>query len=761
MMSGTTGALGDLFREPRPFAESRRASLGRHDRIAAGLGAYHDEWDEIAEHMGRLHLQLARAVSRFRARIRALDTSGLDGIVVSDREIDAFLDSAPWEFGIDEPDERMPDPDSLDAAIADADHIVRTRTEATVRAGRTPPLYRLAECFGLSDLELNALVLCLAAEVHPGYARLFAYLQNDVTRVRPSVSLVLDVLTNDWPQRAQLQTALTERAPLLRHGLLLRRSQDHEPALVDALVLEPGMTLRLLPTQAPSLAVESDARLDALLLDRGTRRAVDKVVARLTHKTGDRLMLALVGPDGSGRRALATAIALEAGARVASHTLSVGRADGEALAALRIWLRNVRLDGCWPCVEIRPFGSEDARQVDAVLMAIVDGEFEAAFLACESVPRSHGAGITPRLEVLALDQARAGLRREALQRFLFADGFACDPDAIADIATAFALPMGQLRRAAADAASRTRAMSSEVRRVSPETLRAAVHDAVEHRLDQLAERVPTVHEWTDIVLAPDHERQLREIASAVRLRERVLERWGFGEKVCTSPGLSALFFGPSGTGKTLAASILARDLGMELYRVDLSRVVSKYIGETEKNLDALFAEARRAHGILLFDEADALFGKRSEVRDAHDRYANIEVAFLLQRMESFEGVTILATNLRGNLDRAFLRRLHFAVEFGPPTEALRLQIWRRVWPPDAPLATDVDLAFLAAQFDLPGGHIRNIALRAAYLAAAEAVAVGMVHIIAATRREFQKLGRLCVDADFGAYGHLLPTAVRA
>jgi SpoVK/Ycf46/Vps4 family AAA+-type ATPase len=204
----------------------------------------------------------------------------------------------------------------------------------------------------------------------------------------------------------------------------------------------------------------------------------------------------------------------------------------------------------------------------------------------------------------------------------------------------------------------------------------------------------------------------------------------------------------------MAAGVLAGELGMELYRVDLSRVVSKYIGETEKHLDALFAEARRAHAILFFDEAEALFGKRSEVKDAHDRYANLEVAFLLQRMESTEGVTLLATNLRGNMDRAFVRRLQFAVEFPAPSEALRLRIWQRVWPKAAALAPDIDLPLIAKQFDFPGGHIRNIALRAAYLAAHDGESIDMSHLVRAVRREYQKLGQVCVDDDFGDLRHL-------
>ena len=201
--------------------------------------------------------------------------------------------------------------------------------------------------------------------------------------------------------------------------------------------------------------------------------------------------------------------------------------------------------------------------------------------------------------------------------------------------------------------------------------------------------------------------------------------WGFGRKLAQGKGVTALFAGPSGTGKTMAAEVIAGELGLDLYKIDLAGVVSKYIGETEKNLDRIFAAAEDANAILFFDEADALFGKRSEVRDAHDRYANIEIAYLLQKMEEYDGVAILATNLRSNLDEAFVRRLAFTVHFPFPDEADRRRIWRGIWPAATPLAADVDLDFLAAQFKLSGGNIKNIALAAAFLAAADGRPVAM------------------------------------
>jgi len=220
-------------------------------------------------------------------------------------------------------------------------------------------------------------------------------------------------------------------------------------------------------------------------------------------------------------------------------------------------------------------------------------------------------------------------------------------------------------------------------------------------------------------------------------------------------GLNVLFAGPSGTGKTMAAEIIANELDLDLYKIDLSAIVSKYIGETEKNLDRVFREGHTANAILFFDEADALFGKRSEVRDSHDRYANIEIAYLLQKMEEYDGVVILATNLRKNMDEAFARRMHFSVEFPIPEEPDRRRIWQGMFPTEAPLDKGVDLKFLANQFKFTGGNIKNIALGAAFLAAEQGCPITMENLIWSTKREYQKMGKLCTEGDFGQYFELV------
>ncbi|MBB4753131.1 ATP-binding protein [Actinoplanes lobatus] len=261
-------------------------------------------------------------------------------------------------------------------------------------------------------------------------------------------------------------------------------------------------------------------------------------------------------------------------------------------------------------------------------------------------------------------------------------------------------------------------------------------------LSELAFRVPSTFGWDDLVLPPEPVRRLRELTQRVAHRRRVLDEWGFGRLLPYGRGVSALFTGPSGTGKTMAAGVIAAELDLDLYEIDLAGVVSKYIGETEKNLERIFAAAESAGAVLFFDEADAIFGKRSEVHDAHDRYANLEVAYLLRRMERYDGVAILATNLRENLDDAFLRRLQFVVEFPMPGQGDRERMWRRFLPDTAPVADTVDFDLLARRFRLSGGNIKNIVLSAAYLASANGGRIGMGHLIRATHDEHLKIGRM-------------------
>lgn len=338
--------------------------------------------------------------------------------------------------------------------------------------------------------------------------------------------------------------------------------------------------------------------------------------------------------------------------------------------------------------------------------------------------------------------------RHALERAAGEHGAAGEADALARSVSAHRLDAGQLRRAA-DTAVRTAALDG--RPVSPDDLRTAVRAQNGAGLARLARRVEPAVGWDDLVLPAPTHRRLRELAVRARHRDQVLGQWGMRPGGGRGRGVIALFAGSSGTGKTMSAEVVAADLGMDLYVVDLSTVVDKYVGETEKNLERIFTEASAVDAVLLFDEADAIFGKRSEVKDSHDKHANMESAYLLQRMESFDGIAILTTNLRANLDEAFTRRLDVVADFPVPDATQRLALWERCLGDRLPRAGDLDLAFCADRFELAGGSIRACAVTAAYFAAASGEPLTMPQVVTAVAQEYRKLGRLLLEGEFGPY----------
>jgi SpoVK/Ycf46/Vps4 family AAA+-type ATPase len=310
-----------------------------------------------------------------------------------------------------------------------------------------------------------------------------------------------------------------------------------------------------------------------------------------------------------------------------------------------------------------------------------------------------------------------------------------------DLAGKFRFDSSAIRGALAAAENLARWRSPQERQITMADISAACRLQSAPRLGSLARKIDPRNTWREIVLPADQTAQLKELCDQARHRHRVYGEWGFEGRLSLGKGLNALFSGPPGTGKTMAAEVIASELQLDLYKIDLSQVVSKYIGETEKNLHHIFSEAAMSQAILFFDEADALFGKRSEIKDAHDRYANIETGYLLQKMEEYEGIAILATNLRENMDEAFVRRMRFIIEFPFPDQQHRRRIWEVIFPEEAPLSQEVDMDRLARDIKLAGGNIRNIALAAAFYAAADGGRILTLHIEQAARREFQKLGR--------------------
>jgi len=718
---------------------------------------YTDGFSHLADELEKLELLLRLRVASARRRWAARPDSTGSPLCVSDAEVDWLLGGETLPSG-GEAGEEM-----LRLAVSALRSGIGERVAGSARRGVSLPLPRLAERLGLSDFEADALLVCLAPELRRRYDRVYAYLQDDVTRLRPSVDLVLDLLCDGEAERWAARAWLAPTARLFEAGILQPVDDPQSPSgssgLARMLRLDPRILHFLLGHGGTDARLDGRVQLlhpadaDEPATDAGTTAGLLALALRAPDSPGEAApctVLHLHGPRGVGRRETALAVcgalgrpllALDA-ERLPAH-------PDEAEALLRLALRESALLRAplyvVPAEALLREGDGAAalRRAFARTVERYDG---LVFLGGES-PWPHAETFAgAEFHSVALPVPGAPAREAAWTRAIRASLPGVDAgDAPRRLAERFRLTPGRIREAAADFA-RHRVATGDEGEVGFEALAAACRARSQQSLGGLATKVKPRYAWGDLVLPDDKLDPLRELCDQARNAWQVYERWGFGRKLPRGRGLSALFSGPPGTGKTMAAEVLAAELQLDLYKVDLATVVSKYIGETEKNLSRIFAEAEDGNSILFFDEADALFGKRTEVSDAHDRYANIETSYLLQRMEEYAGMVILASNLRENMDEAFLRRIRFVVDFPFPDAASRLRIWKGHFPAEAPMDDTVDYGLLAERVQVAGGNIKNIALHAAFLAAAEGSAIGFEHVLKGARREFEKIGKLWDEA---------------
>jgi hypothetical protein len=664
------------------------------------------------------------------------------GLVVSDVRADGLLagedlDGEAKFFREDAEAGRLTD--ELATLVAALDR----RRRELADAGAPAALDTLGYLLHLTAFEKDVLLLCLAAELDSGIERLYAYVQDDAQRCYPTLQLACALLgTPAMSGRA----SLTPTAPLRRFHLV---------------TLAPGAQAGATPSSRP---LRLDERVGAYLL------GLDPAEERLD----DLLRPVPSAPLTARQRALVDRVArcagtgaVEAGRPVVNLvgptavTAAVARALADRLGVRLYRLDPARLPPTAPDrrMSVQLLEREAVLAQFAVYLDAADGEADLVGLMEQldlpvlliGSPEQRATG-RPAVVVHVPRPGPDG-QRELWRLALSGRDGQVGETAIDAVVHQFDLDPREIVEAVAAAAGRA-GPGAASGRIDGEDLWQACREHSGLRLDDLARRIQPRNGWDDIVLPADGLAQLREIADQVAHRPRVYEAWGFGRRLGPSRGISALFAGPSGTGKSMAAEVLAGALRLDLYRVDLSGVVSKYIGETEKNLRRVFDAAERSGAVLCFDEADALFGKRSEVKDSHDRYANIEVDYLLQRMDDYRGLAILTTNRKAALDRAFLRRLRFLVEFPFPDADLRRRIWQRSFPPEAPVG-DLDWGALV-RLEIAGGNIRNIAVNAAFLAARDGTEIGLAHVMHAARREYAKTDKLMDAAGFGPAVELVP-----
>jgi hypothetical protein len=695
---------------------------------------------QLLTRLAIVELRVRAAVRARRAAERPADER-FRGLVVSDRDADiALARPGPADRpGIEDPDAAGRAATAFRDAEAIADEVEQQGAQTRLRA--------LTRTFALAELDVELLLVALAPDVDPRFERLYGYLNDDVSRRRASVGLAL-ALCGVPPAAAAGRARLGVAGPLVIGGLVVVEDPER-PFQGRGLRVPDRVASYLLGDDGPDAHV-----VDLIARGPGSAAAAGPLQERAEAAAGDLTRAIKAGANlaylhetvGSDARRMAVAAASSAGhaAVVVDLTRLAPEPDPGLAPALALEAR--LRGGVLVAGPVEPIAERNAtfirRLADLACPVVLHGTrawdpawSSKAPLLLEARPASaeeRGEAWRAALEVVA---AASGSARPAGR---LADEVAAYPFRLGPSAIARATAIGSLSAVAAG------------RDLTAADLAAGVRAQNATGLEKLARRVEPRKSWSDLVLTDETMDALRDLSNRARYRDRVLDGWGLADP-SRGRGLTALFTGDSGTGKTVSAEVLAGTLGLDLYVIDLSSVVDKYIGETEKNLDRVFSQADGVNGVLLFDEADAIFGKRSEVRDARDRYANVEIAYLLQRMERFDGMAILTTNLRANLDEAFLRRLDVLIDFPMPEEELRRRLWTRHLPAEMPLAPDIDLDFLARSFRISGGSIRNIVATAAYNAAAADRPVTMADLIKGTEREYRKLGHLSTEAEFGPY----------
>jgi AAA+ superfamily predicted ATPase len=654
--------------------------------------------------LAEVRLRVARRVLWLRALWAASRYPGEDAMAISHSEVDRTVGPAN---DLATAEQRFYREDTAAAAISDA-------LDRMADSPEDPRWTSLASTLELTARDANLLALALAAEAVPALSRVYGYLHDDSRAHDASPALAAALW--GWPPGAGVDPG----SALLRWNLAWPRDKDREAFsaasgwVADPLILAdvtgdgdgPGSTLTGHDIEPPGEPLLYPAEFEEIV---GFLGALPAVGCRPAVE------VEVAGPPGSGKTVLAAQAAQKLGLNLVSVDAAGMRTSTEPTAAAIRAAREARLHDRVPVWQ-------HADQMPAATAAAIDGLCPLAFF--ETRPGGPAAAGPSRLRL------RCTLPPLDRQGRLRLWSFISERPAPVPV-TDWALLPGEVATAA-------------IALPAGETaVRAVLRRSILAPLPELLTAVPLPYTWDDLVLAPHVTQHLHELEAQARLRGQVLDDWGFADLAAMGRGLTALFAGPSGCGKTMAAQVLARSLGLELYRADLAGVVNKYIGETEKHLRTIFDACQRAPVLLLFDEADALFGKRTQVRDAHDRFANIEIDYLLQCMERFDGMAVLATNRKADLDSAFFRRLRFVIDFVPPGAVERGRLWQKALgarkdASGGALVEDLDWGAIGAELDMSGADIKSAATAAAFLARSENSRIGVRHVLAASRRELEK-----------------------
>lgn len=684
------------------------------------------------------HIELMFAKAVWLAKAKGIDPNDdFKGLYISEGHIDTLLQhrlgSGAWSFK-DEP--------TL-AQIDEAIHITRQQWHSTFKEV-FHPFFHLQRAFALSNDELDLLLLVYAPEFDPRYERLYAFVQDDVTKKRPSINLLLDLISNNFAEKLHKRQLFFKNGRLLKNQLLQLVSESNSSFLTQSLHPQQAVTNYILGLpileNEPATIYQLQQASQITHVERVLPTTLEKIKSVFQAQISQPL-LSFVGERGVGKAEAASWVAATVKTPLLRVDLTaVSEPDSLFFDTL---LRNGRLTQATLFIQGWHHTFKQALPKPAIWQSLLAYPHIIIISSQQSWQPSQHLHQRP-IYTIQFATATYETRLHTWQTHLGQNGASAHLN-LPFLAAQFRFTPSQIEDSVATAVNLAHFKQAPL---STTELMEASRAHSNQKLATLATKLIPRYRWTDIVLPTDTLNQLQELTARLKYQNIVFDQWGFGQKMAYGKGLAALFVGESGTGKTMSADIIAHELELDLYKIDLSSLVSKFIGETEKNLEQIFVEASTSNAILFFDEADAIFGKRSEVKDSHDRYANLEVSYLLQRIEQFEGIVILASNLHSNIDKAFTRRLDFIIKFPFPQKEEREQIWRVSTPAQLPKSNDILYATLAEQFDLAGGNIRNVVLRAAFLAAKANKPLEMGHLLLATKREYQKLGRFINESLF-------------
>ena len=710
-----------------------------------------------------LNLRILRAVVEYRAKVQSFMPEEPLGYAITDGQVDVVL-SDLISGGDDRGSAAVSDIEAQ-IEILKRDQEIRSLAKSDDR--RFSRICHLTDTFQLSDFEQLVVCLCVAPEVDQRYGVLFGYLQDDATTRLPTLGLAMTLFSHQTDKGLDPKVFWPGISNLITHRLLATGQSGHggnvsrldrvlrlEERVLDFLfgsdVVDPSIQYivsieKIFRNSIPFIAPQG-------VLDAMERVSTERLSRLSRHES---VVIQLVGQQGTGKRTAAISLLNHSNNHLLVADLkqlsNPERVPRDLISVIKREAKLQRADVYWANFDVLFDSGVRHENVYLDFQDYVVPEVGTTFIA--STKRWYPSITANKWDLLTVEIPAPAFpeRLRIWQSHLRSLGVDSNVQTLSDVASKFDLTGFQIQAATKFAFHESLGRWLDGDEIPSPYLLEAARRHSNTRIEQVAQVILTRHRWEDLVLPVQQKEVLGEICSRFNNAHVVYDDWGFLSGSLRGRGLNILFAGPSGTGKTMSAEVIAGELGIDLYKIDLSTVVSKYIGETEKNLDVVFREAEGSNAILLFDEADSIFGKRSEVKDAHDRYANLEVSYLLQKMEEYRGIAILTTNFRRNMDDAFLRRMHCSLEFPFPDGGDRYEIWQRSIPSEAPTHPDLDLRFMAKQFKFTGGSIKNVAVGAAFYAAESSSPIRMEHVIKATKREFQKLGRMLTESDFGSY----------